>query len=268
MKIDQGCAALGREASRAAFRPCVVIPHYNHPRSLATTVQRLRVLDVPVWITDDGSEPPARAEARAVADAASPQVRLVQHEHNFGKGAAVISACRAAHEAGFTHALQVDADGQHDLRDAARLLTLARDNPRALVLGVPRFDASVPRARLYGRYVTHAWVWIHTLSLAIRDSMCGFRVYPLAPMLEVVHQEQLGMRMEFDTEVIVRMFWRGTPVVNVPTSVSYPSDGVSHFRLWRDNVRISRMHARLFFGMLWRAPRLLRRRAAGQAPRA
>lgn len=250
------------------FRPCIVIPHYNHPRSLATTVQRLRALDVPVWITDDGSEQSARAEAHAVVNAASPQVRLVQHEHNLGKGAAVISACVAAHEAGYTHALQVDADGQHDLQDAGRFLSLAHDNPRALVLGVPRFDASVPRSRLYGRYVTHAWVWIHTLSLAIRDSMCGFRVYPLAPMLDVVRQEPLGMRMEFDTEVIVRMFWRGTPVVNVPTNVSYPSDGVSHFHLWRDNVRISRMHARLFFGMLWRAPRLLWRRLAAPEPHA
>lgn len=260
MKTDQG--------SDPEYRPCIVIPHYNHPRSLAATVQRLRALDVPVWIADDGSESAARAQAIAVAGAAAPQVRLVQHEHNLGKGAAVISACRAAREAGHTHALQVDADGQHDLDDAARFLALARDNPRALVLGVPRFDATVPRARLYGRYVTHAWVWIHTLSLAIRDSMCGFRVYPLEPMLEVVRQERLGLRMEFDTEVIVRMFWRGTPVVNVPTHVSYPSDGVSHFHLWRDNVRISRMHARLFFGMLRRAPRLLRRRLAGSQSRA
>ena len=158
--------------------------------------------------------------------------------------------------------LQIDADGQHDPADIPRFLARARAHPDDVVCGVPRYDASVPKGRLYGRYLTHVWVWINTLSFAIRDSMCGFRVYPLPPVLRLMDEETIGLRMDFDVEVLVRLFWRGIVVHNLPTRVTYPLDGVSHFDVWRDNVRISRMHARLFFGMLRRLPRLLVRRAA------
>jgi hypothetical protein len=121
----------------------------------------------------------------------------------------------------------------------------------------------VPKARLYGRLLTHVWVWINTLSLAIKDSMCGFRVYPLADVVDVIDHARLGRRMDFDPEIAVRLVWRGLKVVNLPTPVSYPRDGVSHFDTLWDNVRISGMHARLFFGMLLRAPLLLWRRVAG-----
>lgn len=124
---------------------------------------------------------------------------------------------------------------------------------------MPEYDESVPKGRLYGRYLTHLWVWINTLSFAIRDSMCGFRIYPLAPVLALMAQEPIGRRMDFDVEIIVRLFWRGVAVINLPTRVTYPSDGVSHFDVWRDNVRISRMHARLFFGTSRRLPRWLLR---------
>jgi hypothetical protein len=120
----------------------------------------------------------------------------------------------------------------------------------------------VPRSRLYGRYATHVWVWINTLSLDIRDSMCGFRMYPLASLLPLLERTRIGARMDFDSDVIVRLHWRGVPVRNQPTRVTYPQDGISHFRLWRDNVRISALHARLFVGMLWRSPLLLWRKFA------
>lgn len=139
-----------------------------------------------------------------------------------------------------------------------------RAHPEAVICGIPAYDASVPKARLYGRYATHIWVWINTLSLHLRDTMCGFRVYPLPPVLRLIGEETIGRRMDFDTEVMVRLYWRQLPVEHLATRVTYPSDGVSHFDVWRDNVRISRMHTRLFFGMLWRAPRLLWRRLQGQ----
>ena len=135
----------------------------------------------------------------------------------------------------------------------------AYQSPGAVVVGHPVYDASVPAARYYGRYATHIWVWINTLSLRIRDSMCGFRVYPLAPLMALARKRMLGQRMNFDTDVLVRLYWDGLTMVNLPTRVGYPSDGVSHFQLWRDNVLITRMHTRLVFGMLWRAPRLLAR---------
>jgi predicted LPLAT superfamily acyltransferase len=132
---------------------------------------------------------------------------------------------------------------------------------------VPVYDATVPRARLYGRYATHIWVWINTLSPAIRDSMCGFRVYPLTPTLKLMERCQLPARMAFDTEVMVRLHWRGTGFHSVPTRVVYPQGGLSHFRMLRDNLGISWMHTRLFFGMLARLPLLLWRRLRGSSRR-
>jgi hypothetical protein len=126
------------------------------------------------------------------------------------------------------------------------------------------YDESVPRLRFYARYLTHIWVWINTLSFRIRDSMCGFRVYPLVPVLELAARQKIGMRMNFDTEVLVRMYWDEIDIFNLPTRVGYPADGVSHFQAWRDNVLISRMHATLFFGMLLRMPRLLARKWRAQ----
>jgi hypothetical protein len=173
-----------------------------------------------------------------------------------------VAGFRAAAARGHTHVLQIDADGQHAAADIPLFLEQARRRPDAVIAGCPVYDESVPRARLYGRYATHVWVWINTLSLDIRDSMCGFRVYPLASLLPLLDATRIGRRMDFDSDVIVRLHWRGVPVVNQPTRVTYPLDGVSHFRMLRDNVRISLMHARLFVGMLLRSPLLLWRKVA------
>ncbi len=240
------------------FRPCAVVPVYNHEHSLPKVVAALLAEELPCILVDDASRPEA---ARVIDELATqPGVYRVRHGHNQGKGAAVTSGLREAARLGFTHALQVDADGQHDLTGLGLFLDRACQAPDALICGYPQYDASVPKGRLYGRYLTHVWVWINTLSLSIRDSMCGFRVYPLTPTLALLDSVELGKRMDFDTEILVRLHWRNQPMVWLPTRVHYPDDGVSHFRLWRDNVLISAMHARLFGGMLLRAPALLWRR--------
>lgn len=246
------------------FDAAVVVPVYNHGASALRVVARVREQGLPCIVVDDGSD----AANSALLDGllATPGVTLLRLPHNQGKGAAVMTGLRAAAARGHSHAVQIDADGQHDAGQIGAFVEAARARPDAVICGVPRYDASVPRARLIGRYATHLWVWINTLSLAIRDSMCGFRVYPLASTVALLDSEAAGARMDFDTEVLVRLYWRGVPVVNRPTPVTYPADGVSHFRLWRDNWLISRMHARLFFGMLRRAPQLIARRLAGSAP--
>lgn len=167
---------------------------------------------------------------------------------------------KLAHGDGMTHALQIDADGQHDSRDVPLFLARGRARPGAVICGEPIFDASIPRARLYGRYVTHFWVWVETLSFAIRDSMCGFRLYPLAATCELIDQVAIPHRMDFDTAMVVRLAWRGVSIESVPTRVTYPPGGVSHFNVWRDNARITLMHARLVCGMLVRLPVLVMRR--------
>ena len=242
----------------SAYRPCAVIPVYNHEGPLPGVVARLQALGLPCVLVDDASN----ARCAAVLDqlAERPDVHLLRLEHNQGKGGAVMAGLRKAHGLGFSHALQVDADGQHDLQAVEAFFDESRAHPEALICGYPEYDASVPKGRLYARYLTHVWVWINSLSLQIRDSMCGFRIYPLAASVALIDAVHIGTRMDFDSEILVRLSWRGQPMRWLPTRVHYPEDGISHFRLWQDNVLISKMHARLFFGMLCRAPLLLYRR--------
>lgn len=241
---------------------CVVIPVYNHGDAIGGVVDAVRAQGLPCLMVDDGSEPTCAARIRALADAHPESVWALRLDINQGKGGAMLAGFREAARRGFDHVLQIDADGQHDAADLPRFAALAEAHPDAVICGTPVYDESVPKGRLYGRYLTHVWVWINTLSFAIRDSMCGFRVYPLAPVLALIDAVEIGRRMDFDVEILVRLHWRGIAIVNQQTRVRYPADGVSHFRVWRDNVMISRMHAKLFFGMLLRSPRLLWRKVA------
>ena len=241
------------------FRPCVLIPCYNHGAMIASVLSRLAPFGLPCLVVDDGSDAVTRRELERLA-AEQPQMTLVRLAQNAGKGAAVIRGLEECARTGYTHAVQVDADGQHAIEDIPKLLALAERHPDALISGQPIYDDSIPRSRLYGRWITHVWVWIETLSLQLKDSMCGFRVYPVSPTLRLAARETLGKRMDFDTEVMVRLYWQGNTSIFLPTRVTYPQDGLSHFDALKDNVRISLMHTRLFFGMLPRMPGLLFRR--------
>ncbi|MBD2798052.1 glycosyltransferase family 2 protein [Xenorhabdus sp. 18] len=239
--------------------PCVVIPCYNHGKTLPAVLERLSPYHLHCFIVDDGSEPETQHCLEDLAKS-TPNVTLIRLEHNQGKGGAVMAGMRAAADSGYSHALQVDADGQHCLEDIPLFLAKARQSPNHLISGRPQYDVSVPKSRLYGRYITHFWVWVETLSLSIKDSMCGFRVYPLAPTLQLLANKEVGRRMDFDIEIMVRLYWQGTESQFVPTKVTYPENGLSHFDALRDNLSISWMHTRLFFGMLPRIPSLLWRK--------
>jgi len=208
---------------------------------------------------DDGSSSGCARTLDALVAGAPTQITLLRHPVNRGKGSAVLTGVRYAAQAGFTHALQIDADGQHRVSDIPRFLEQAAAHPQALIVGCPDYGEMVPWFRLYLRYLTHVWVWINTLSRQIKDSMCGFRVYPLSPIIALDHRQKLGARMNFDIEVLVRLYWDGLEIINVHTPVNYPSDGVSHFRGVLDNFLISRTHSILFFGMLIRLPILIAR---------
>lgn len=237
-----------------------VIPVYNHEKAVSGVVDGILAAGLPCILVDDGSRALCAHALDELASRHASQVRLVRLTENQGKGGAVMAGLREASRLGYTHALQIDADGQHDTGDIPRFVADSVAHPDAVICGCPLYDNSVPKGRYYGRYATHVWVWINTLSLDIRDSMCGFRIYPLATTMALIDSTTLGSRMDFDVEIMVRLYWRGLDVVNVPTRVHYPADGVSHFRAWADNVLISRMHAGLFFGMLPRAPGLLWRK--------
>jgi polyprenyl-phospho-N-acetylgalactosaminyl synthase len=232
--------AMGESDTAPEFRPCAVIPTYDNPDTVRAVVESVRT-QLPVIVVDDGSAGPGRAVVEQIGEDG---LAIVHHrEQNGGKGAAVTSGLVLAREHGFSHALQVDADGQHALDDIPRFIDAARAAPAALILGAPIYDESAPRGRLIGRQITRFWTNIETYGRVIEDPMCGFRVYPVAPACEVA--VRCGQRMDFDIEVAVRLVWAGLPVVNLPTVVHYPEGGVSHFHLVRDNVRISWMHSRL-----------------------
>ncbi|MGO2011019.1 MAG: glycosyltransferase family 2 protein [Pseudoalteromonas sp.] len=233
-----------------------VIPNYNHHLVIHDTIAALVDFNLPIILVDDGSNQQTQ-DVLAQIDSEFKQVTLVRRTENGGKGAAVQTGLSYAHQAGWTHAIQVDADGQHDLNDVEQLITCSKQAPKALVSGQPIYDETISKGRYYGRFITHFWVYIETLSLQLKDTMCGFRVYPLAAYAKLMKTNTLGKKMDFDIEVMVKIFWQGTPVEFIKTKVHYPENGVSHFNVWDDNVLISKMHTRLVFGMLCRLPRLL-----------
>jgi glycosyltransferase involved in cell wall biosynthesis len=239
---------------------CAIVPTYRHATQVARLCVRLREHCSTVFVIDDGNVEPVRSTLAALHTPAD-GVEVLRLDANSGKGAAVQAGFREAIRRGFTHAVQIDADGQHDVADLPRFLDAARARPQALICGQAVYDDSVPKARRIGRHVTHFWVWVETLSFDIADSMCGFRVYPLAAVEPILRAGGVGRGMDFDTEIAVRLHWRGTPVVNMPTKVIYPDENVSNFRMLSDNVRISLMHSRLALQTPVRVPlKWLRRR--------
>jgi glycosyltransferase involved in cell wall biosynthesis len=245
-------------SSITMINPCIVIPIYNHQATIASVLDQLAPFGLPCIIVDDGSDIATR-HVLEEQDKHHPWVQVLHLPRRRGKGEAVKTGLLRAHEIGYSHALQIDADGQHDVRDIPRFLAEAGAYPEALVLGEPTFSGDAPRSRRLGRRLSQFWVWVETLSLAIADPLLGFRVYPVPKVVALIQQQHLGSYMDFDPEVAVRLYWRGVPIRNVVTAVIYPQDGSSHFRLVRDNVRLVWLYIRLFFGMLYRAPGLLRR---------
>lgn len=234
---------------------CAVVPSHNHWRALPEVLGALRGQGLAVFLIDDGSAPEAAA---AIAAHRGADVRLLRHPARRGKGAAVKTGLEAAATAGFTHAVQIDADGQHDPAALPRLLAASRDRPRALIAAAPRYDASAPLGRRIGRLVSRFWVALETLSLAMPDSLIGLRVYPLAATIPLLARVPDGMA--FDTALMVRLVWAGVDIVAVPVAVRYPEGNFSNFRMLADNWRISRMHTALMLAWPRHLPGLLRGR--------
>ena len=239
------------------FRACAIIPTHNHVAALDSILARLDGL--PTIVIDDGSDPAVGARIDAICREHS-DVEYRRHDINGGKGAAVMDGMARARERGFSHAVQIDADGQHDLSSLPALLGTARSNPTAIVTGEPQYGADIPLVRRIWRPFTNFWVAINAVALHIPDAMCGFRVYPVDAVLELVRKSVRGRRMEFDVEIIVKAHWVGIPLKGVPVKVIYPEDNFSNFDVVRDNVSLSALQTRLFFGMLWRLPSLIFRR--------
>ena len=240
------------------MKTCIIIPVYNH-ESVTKVVAQLKAFALPCFLVNDGSSLSCSKVLADCVDRESSWLTLITRPENSGKGAAVVDGFKAALAAGYTHAIQIDADGQHDVNAIPEFIAASNQFPDAMILGQPIFDESVPKSRLYGRKITNFWITINVLSTAIADGMCGFRVYPLAAVRKLISTTPIGQRMDFDIDIVVRLYWQGIKAINLRIIVCYPEDGVSHFRLWHDNLMISKIHAKLFFGMLIRSPKLILR---------
>ncbi len=230
----------------------LIIPSYNTGGKLAETVREACACWRPVWVVLDGSTD-GSAAALAGAGARENGVRILALERNSGKGAAVLHALLAAAREGFTHALVLDADGQHSAGDIPRFMSASQKNPAAMILGVPQFAADAPAARRHGRRVGNWWANLETLWGGIGDSLFGFRVYPIQKSVDILQGTRGARRFDFDTELAVRLFWAGVPPVNLSTPVRYfkPAEGgCSHFHYLRDNWLLIRRHTLLVLEML------------------
>ena len=240
----------------------VLIPSYNPGKKVFETVRAARLQWAPVWVVVDGSTDGTAAELQQLA-ASDPDLRVIVREKNGGKGTAVLDGLSAAVAAGFTHVLTMDSDGQHPADRIQAFMAESAAHPTAMVLGEPVFDASAPSIRVKGRKISNWWANLETLWWGIHDSLFGFRVYPIAPLLRLMRRSLWMRRFDFDVEAVVRLSWAGIPARNLSAQVRYftaAEGGVSHFNYWRDNVLLSSMHARLFAGFLIRLPFLLVRR--------
>lgn len=243
----------------------VLIPSYNPGPKVYETVRGALAHWGPVWVVVDGSTDGTPAGLAKLATE-EPRLRVIVIERNAGKGTAVLHGCELAAREGFTHALTMDSDGQHPAALIPQFMAASIQQPRALVLGLPVFDASAPSVRVQGRKLSNMWADLETLGAGIGDSLYGFRVYPIADLVDVMKRQPWMRRFDFDPEAAVRLVWRGLVPVNIPAPVKYlraNEGGVSHFNYLRDNVLLTWMHARLLFEFLFRLPALLRRRLAG-----
>ncbi len=244
----------------------LLVPSYNPGPKVYETVAAARRQWNPVWVVVDGSTDGTAAGLRALA-AQDPGLRVLELATNQGKGAAVLFGLDQAIVRGYTHVLTMDSDGQHPVEAIPPFMAASRQNPDAMILGVPVFDASAPALRVKGRRVSNWWANLETLGAGIGDSLFGFRVYPIAPLRQLMHAHRWMRRFDFDPEAAVRMSWRGVRIINIPAAVRYPGadeGGISHFRYLRDNLLLTWMHARLFFGFLVRFPVLLLRYRPGR----
>jgi glycosyltransferase involved in cell wall biosynthesis len=240
----------------------VLIPSYNPGPKVVSTVRAALQQWAPMWVVIDGSTDDSEQRLSQMATA-EPNLRVSVLPKNCGKGAAVLFGMQEAQALGFTHVLTMDSDGQHPAESIAPFMQTSLASPTAMVLGKPIFDSSAPGLRVKGRKISNWWANLETLWAGIGDSLFGFRVYPIDPLISVMRRQFWMRRFDFDVEAVVRLCWRGVTPINLPAKVRYfkaEEGGISHFKYWRDNALLTWMHFRLFWGFILRLPLLAARR--------
>ncbi|MBP5985912.1 MAG: glycosyltransferase family 2 protein [Azonexus sp.] len=243
----------------ASHTHLVLIPSYNPGPGVLDTVRAARAQWTPVWVVVDGSTDGTAEQLQALA-ATDDGLRVIVLPENRGKGAAVLEGITQAAAAGYTHALTMDSDGQHPADLIPAFMAASQAAPAQMVLGKPVFGPEAPALRVNGRKVSNGWANLETLWMGIGDSLYGFRVYPVMPLIKIMRGNRFMRRFDFDPEAVVRLCWAGVRPLNLDAPVRYLSaeeGGVSHFKYLRDNTLLTWMHTRLFLGFLLRLPLLL-----------
>lgn len=236
-----------------------VIPVYKHGNTVDNVVSALQKYGMPIIIIDDGNDEANKVFINLVVQKYD-NIILITNKRNRGKGYSVCKAVKEAYKMGITHLFQIDADGQHDTKKCDLFLEESKKNPEALICGYPEFDSTVPERRLKARQISNNYAEFVTLSKGyIKDAMCGYRIYPVEPFYKIIKTCIIDSHMGFDTEIQIRMIWADVPVIYHHVHVSYLTGGISNFRMFRDNVHISFMFARLTIGMFFRLPMLIKR---------
>lgn len=234
-----------------------VIPVFNHGSTLESVVKNITPYNLPIIIVDDGNDIKNKTYIKSVISK-YPLTTLVERKKNGGKGLAMKDGIIAAYKLGLTHIFQLDSDGQHDTSRVKYFIEQSKKHPSAVICGYPEYDKDAPMKRVNGRKVANTWVHIVTLSRKIKDSMIGFRIYPLKPCYDIETSHTIiDARMGFDIDLLVHLAWKNINIINEMVKVSYPLDGVSNFRAVRDNIRISAVYTRLCIGMILKLPYLL-----------
>lgn len=221
------------------MKPCVVIPTYNNARTLASVISGAQEACQFVIVVDDGSTDGTATILDSISG-----LTVLRHDTNRGKGAALKLGLSESHRRGFTHAVTLDSDGQHATSDIQPMIAAAAANPAALILGSRdmRAGGAGLGSRL-GRANSNFWIWVET-GARLSDTQTGFRVYPLAA-IERLQFATSGF--DYEIEVLARASWTGVPLRTHPVGVTYfqGSDRVSHFRPWRDFMRIAHLNCHL-----------------------
>lgn len=223
----------------SGHRFAVVVPVYNHGIKVKAVVLEAVKLGFPVIVVDDGSTDVTPYQLKSL-----PGIRVITHEQNLGKGAALMAGFKAAAETA-DYAITMDADGQHFPKDALAMIAAVPKEKKVLVTGYRKQmeNERVPWTSRMGRRFSNMWI-LASGGPGIRDSQSGFRIYPLPETLNLKTQAR---RYQFEVEVLVKAHRNKIEVIEVPIRVEYPVDRVSHFRPFIDFLRNSATFSRLIF---------------------
>jgi glycosyltransferase involved in cell wall biosynthesis len=215
----------------------IIIPVYNNPKTIKKVVEDALFLNIFVIVIDDGSD--IKVETLLKKDK---NLTILRDDKNQGKGVAILTGTKEAKKRGFSYVISIDGDGQHYPQEVLKLLPLLKDEN--IVIGNRAFKENVPNTSKFGRQFSNFWIWTESGEW-LKDTQSGFRAYPIS----ILDLELTQSRYDLEIEVLVKHLWSGKKIKEVAIEVYYPPKGarISHFDKVEDNIRLSKIHTRLFF---------------------